>query len=87
MLGKSVSAPSMVTASRGKQVLTVPLPVPRYWQRRHQQARVTMGAAVAVYLTAPQRHCPEIVMGAFLSEWARPDPRPVYGIFIPGIAE
>jgi hypothetical protein len=32
-------------AALGKQVLTVPLPAPMYWQTRHQHTRETIGAA------------------------------------------
>ncbi len=34
------------SAALGKQTLTVALPAPMYWHTRHQQVRVTMGAAL-----------------------------------------
>src|SRR5215469_14042529 len=46
MLRWSQSSPSIEIALLRKQVFTVPLPAPRYWQRRHQQTRVTIGASL-----------------------------------------
>src|SRR4051812_5244979 len=43
MLAKSRIAPVILNAAVWKQAPTVPLPAPRYWQSRHQQARVTIG--------------------------------------------
>src|SRR5277367_3538980 len=45
-LRKSERLPSMASALLGKQTFTEPLPAARYWQRRHQQTRVSMGGAL-----------------------------------------
>ena len=42
----SVNRPSTLSASLAKHTFTVPLPAARYWQTRHQQTRVTIGAAL-----------------------------------------
>src|SRR5215471_6249968 len=57
-LRKSVSAPSIAMALLGKQTLTVAFPAAKYWQSRHQQMRVAMGAAVMRKRTALHLHPP-----------------------------
>ena len=60
MLVWSAVVPLIVTASAGKQALTVPLPAPRYWHSRHQQTRVVIGAAVLRNRTLPHKQPPVI---------------------------
>jgi len=57
-LEKSLVLPATLNAAVRKQAPTVPLPAPRYWQSRHQHARVTIGASALSQRTAPHRHLP-----------------------------
>ncbi len=58
VLAKSVIFPATLNAAVRKQAPTVPLPAPRYWQSRHQQARVVIGGSWLSQRTAPQRQPP-----------------------------
>jgi hypothetical protein len=60
-LEKSLVLPTTLKVSVRKQAPTVPLPAPRYWQSRHQHARVVMGGCALSQRTAPQRHLPVTV--------------------------
>src|SRR5258708_3760950 len=58
VLTYSATSPVKVKLAVLKIALTEALPVARYWQSRHQQARTAIGGSSKWKRTAPQKHRP-----------------------------
>jgi hypothetical protein len=74
MFWNSRSSPSTVTAAVLNRALTVPLPPPRYWQRRHQHERTLSGDSPIRYRTALHKQPPVTAIAFFSRAFAHLDP-------------